>query len=698
MRVVPSICTFCGVGCGIGLRVEDGRVIGVEPQPGHPVSQGQLCAKGWSSSFAIDPHGRLTQPLVKEHGRFRPASWDEALGLVASGLGNVLDELGPGGVGVISCARATNEDNYAAQKFARAVLKTNNIDHCARICHSPSVAGLSRTLGSGAMSNSIADIDEAELILVVGADVTENHAMIGARILRAQARGATLIVIDPRRTRLARLADIHLQLRLGSNIALLNALLKIILDKGWEKNTFVAERCEDISPLRQHLADMSLAQCSEQCGIALAELERVAYLFSHAKAAYTAYGMGITQFQSGTNNVIALSNLVLVCGQIGRPGTGINPLRGQNNVQGACDMGCLPNVYPGYQEVSDPAVRAKFADAWGCAVAQAPGLTSLGMMRAAQQGELRALLIMGEDPLQTDPDQNQVARAFAALDLLVVIELSLTATARQADVVLPAAAFAEKDGTFSNCERRVQRIRQAIAPPGLARCDWQILGDLAARMGFAGMDWGNAEAVFAEMAALTPIFSAMNYPALDAHHGLQWPCDSAHPQGSPILHQQGFPIGRARLLPLSQVEPAEVADAEYPFALTTQRLHSHYGCGSMTRKSPLLERETPAGLLFIHPEDASDLGLAQHQGVRVRSRRGLLETRVEYHDDLPRGLVSMPYHFSQAPCNRLTNDAQDPISKMPELKACAVALQPLPPDQAPNPAAGAAEVNPHAGL
>jgi len=697
MRVVPSICSFCGVGCGIGLRVEDGRVVGVEPQPGHPVSQGQLCAKGWASSFAIDAHGRLTQPLIKEHGQFRPASWDEALERVAEGLRNALEERGPGGVGVISCARASNEDNYAAQKFARAVLGSNNIDHCARICHSPSVAGLSRTLGSGAMSNSIADIDQAELILVVGADVTENHAMIGARMLRAQARGATLIVIDPRRTRLARLADIHLQLRLGSNIALLNGLLKIILSQGWENRAFLAERCEDITPLRQHLADMSLAQCSAQCGIAVAELERVARLFSQARAAYTAYGMGITQFQSGTNNVIALSNLVLVCGQIGRPGTGINPLRGQNNVQGACDMGCLPNVYPGYQAVAEPAVRARFSAAWGRAVPEAPGLTSLGMMRAAQQGELRALLIMGEDPLQTDPDQNQVARAFAALDLLVVIELSLTATARQADVVLPAAAFAEKDGTFSNCERRVQRIRQAIAPPGLARGDWQILGELARRMGYADMAWRDAEAVFAEMAALTPIFSAMNYPALDAHHGLQWPCDSAHPQGSPILHQQGFPIGRARLLPLSQVDVAELPDAEYPFAFTTQRLHFHYGCGSMTRKSPLLERETPVGLLFIHPADAAELGLAQHQGVRVRSRRGVLETRIEYHDDLPRGTLSMPYHFSEAPCNRLTNDAQDPISKMPELKACAVALEALAPGQAPDIQMGASEVN-HARL
>src|SRR3990167_2051518 len=411
MRVIPSICTFCGVGCGIGLRVENGRVIGVEPQLGHPVSQGQLCSKGWSSSFAIDSANRLTDPLIKEHGRFRRASWDEALELVAEAFRTALDEVGPQSVGVISCARASNEDNYAAQKFARAVLGTHNIDHCARICHSPSVAGLARTLGSGAMTNSIADIDEAELILVIGADVTENHAMIGARILRAQARGATLIVVDPRKTRLARLADIHLQLRLGSNIALLNGLLQIILANGWENRAFLAARCEDIQPLRQHLAGLSVEQTSTQTGISVAELEQVAYLFSHAKSAFTAYGMGITQFQSGTNNVIAVSNLARACGQVGRPGTGINPLRGQNNVQGACDMGCLPNVYPGYQDAADAAVRAKFAAAWGRPQPVHPGLTSLGMTKAALAGELRALMIMGEEPVLTDPDQGHVGRA-----------------------------------------------------------------------------------------------------------------------------------------------------------------------------------------------------------------------------------------------------------------------------------------------
>ncbi|HYQ38800.1 MAG TPA: formate dehydrogenase subunit alpha [Pseudomonas sp.] len=683
MRVVPSICTFCGVGCGMGLRVEGNRVVGVEPQPGHPVSQGQLCSKGWSTSFAIDTANRLTRPLIREAGGFRPVSWDEALTRVAAGFREALAEGGPAAVGVISCARATNEDNYAAQKFARAVLGTHNIDHCARICHSPTVAGLSLTLGSAAMTGSIADVDSADLILLIGTDTTENHAMIGARILRAQARGARLVVVDPRQTRLARLADQHVALRVGSNVALLNGLLHLIFANGWENRAFLDARCENVEVLRQHVAKLTPEVTSAQTGVPVAELERLAQAVSHARAAFIAYGMGITQFQSGTNNVVAVSNLALVCGQVGRPGAGIFPLRGQNNVQGACDMGCLPKVYPGYQLVDSDAVQDKFAKAWGVPMPQTPGLTSLGMTKAALAGDVKAMMIMGEELVVTDPDQHHVEHALRALDFLVVVELTLTETARLADVVLPAASFAEKDGTFTNCERRVQRIRRAIAPPGEAWTDWQILGALAARMGYMGMVWADAEAIFDEMATLTPLFSAMSYSGLDAHHGLHWPCDAAHPQGMPLLHVQSFPRGRGRLLPVSQVEPDECPDAEYPFVFTTQRLHFHYGGGSMTRKSPLLERETPAGLLFIHPQDAAALHLQDGQGVCLRSRRGTLETRAQITDDVPPGTLSMPYHFREAPCNILTNSAQDPQSKMPELKACAVAIEPLPPGVAP---------------
>lgn len=691
-QLVSSICPYCGVGCGINLRIDDKSLIAVEPQVSHPISQGKLCAKGWSSAYGIAPDNRLTQPLIRTARGLETASWAEALDIIKVAINDILSDYGSQAIGVISSARATNEDNYAAQKFARVVLGTNNIDHCARICHSPTVAGLKQTLGSGAMTNSIADIKQADLIMVFGADPTENHSIIGGQIMQAKLRGATLIVVDPRRTRLAEMADYFLQLQPGANIALVNAMLDSILTKGWQNQQFIDQRCEGFDRFADSVAG-ALNVAELLTGINSQEIEAVAKHYSHADNAMILYGMGVTQFVSGTNNVIALSNLALICGQIGKPGSGINPLRGQNNVQGACDMGCLPNVFPGYQSVSvqpyanqadsETEARRKFAKAWHCSIPKAGGLTSLGMTKASLAGDFRGMILFGEDPVVTDPDQNQVRRALQNLDLLVVAELTLTETAKLADVVLPAASFAEKDGTFTNCERRVQRIRQAIAPPGEAMGDWQWLASIAKWLGSDALNWPDSEAVFDEMAALTPDYSGMSYTAIDSHHGLQWPCNPEHPQGSAILHQKRFPIGRARLLPVHTVNIDEPADKEYPFLLTTHRLHFHYGCGSMTRKSPLLERETPDGILFINAKDAKQLGINVHDAVAVRSRRGYLETRAIISDTVPPGLVSMPYHFREAPSNQLTNTAQDPVTKMPELKACAVQITRLPSAQKP---------------
>jgi formate dehydrogenase major subunit len=676
--MVNSICPFCGVGCGICLVTKNNRVTGVQPLLEHPISKGQLCSKGWNTTFGINPKDRVTHPLIKQNGKFVKVSWDKALEHVADKFRSYISKYGPNSVGVISSARATNEDNYAAQKFARAVLKTNNIDHCARICHSPSVAGLKQTIGSGAMTNSIDDVDKADVILVIGADPTENHAIIGGRIMRAKLNGAKLIVIDPRVTRLAQVADLHLQLNIGSNIALLNGLINIILLRRWQNEEFLTKRVEGFDELHEQVAHYPLEDVSEITGVDGSKLVEAAFVYSQANASFLAYGMGITQFVSGTNNVIAVSNLALVCGQIGREGTGINPLRGQNNVQGACDMGCLPNVYPDYQSVADAGVRAKFANAWQVSVPSEPGLTSLGMSNQARKGNFFGQIIFGEDPVVTDPDQNKVAEGIKALDMLVVVELSMTETAKMADVVLPAACFAEKHGTFTNCERRVQLVRKAIDPPFEAKVDWKILAELAAKMGMGElMSWQNSEQVFTEMASLTDSFSGMSYPLIDKHNGLQWPCNSAHPLGSPCLHNKEFPIGKALLIPVEHTSTAEVPDNDYPFWLTTHRLHYHYGCGSMTRQSPLLERESPLGLLFIHPQDANDLGLINNQAVAVSSRRGYLETRIAYNEQVAPGLLAMPYHFKETPSNQLTNDAMDLLTEMPELKACAVNIQPL---------------------
>lgn len=683
-QVTSTICPFCGVGCGMNLRVEDGKLISVEPQLDHPISRGQLCTKGWNSAYGIDPKNRITHPLIRTPQGFRQVPWSKALETIADGLKQILVESGPQATGIISSARATNEDNYAAQKLARAVLKTNNVDHCARICHSPTVAGLNQTLGSGAMTNSAADLFETDLILIFGADPTENHTILGGHIIRAHLDGTKLIVADPRCTRLAKLADTHLQLKPGSNIALLNAMIKIILDNGWQDKKFLDQRCEGLAQLTTSVTD-ALEGIEKTTGIPLPKIESAAKAYSHSKQAMILYGMGITQYVSGTNNVIALSNLALICGHIGRKGTGVNPLRGQNNVQGACDMGCLPNVYPGYQKVDNPEVRAKFSQHWKTEVPERPGLTSMGMTKATLAGEFRGLILFGEDPVVTDPDQNLVKQALSKLDLLVVAELTMTDTARLADVVLPAASFAEKSGTFTNCERRVQHVQQALPPLGEARTDWLWLAAIAQKLGSNQLNWNDSESVFREMTELTPSYSAMNYTKMDQQQGLQWPCCPETPNGTPILHKDSFPIGKARLIPVHPIAIDEDVDNEYPLLLTTNRLHFHYGCGSMTRKSPLLERETPAGLLFINPADANALGVIHRSAVSIRSRRGYVETRAMLTDDLPSGLVCMPYHFREAPSNQLTNTAQDPLTKMPELKACAVSVQPLEPGIAPRP-------------
>ncbi|WP_299018453.1 formate dehydrogenase subunit alpha [uncultured Photobacterium sp.] len=682
--IVKTVCPFCGVGCGINLKVdENGMLTSVEPLPNHPMSHGKLCEKGWSTAYAINPDNRITEPLKRIKDHFEVITWDEALDTISSSLKDVLEESGPAAVGVISSARATNEDNYAAQKLARAVLRTNNVDHCARICHSPTVAGLKQALGSGAMTNSAKDIFATDLILVIGADPTENHSVFGGQIFEAQQKGAKLIVIDPRVTRLAKVADMHVQLRPGSNIALLNAMLHVIIKENWHNQDFIRQRCEGFDELAKNVEDVTPESVEEYTGVSTELIRQVAKAYSQVKSAMILYGMGITQFVSGTQSVIGLSNLALVCGHIGRQGTGINPLRGQNNVQGACDMGCLPNVYPGYQGADSADIQAKFSQAWLGDVAVQPGLTSLGMTKATLSGDFRALILFGEDPVVTDPDQNHVKAALKALDLLVVAELTMTETAKLADIILPAASFAEKEGTFTNCERRVQRITQALSPPGSAMGDWQWLKALAERLGSNQLSWANSEEVFDEMASLTPSYQGMSYEAIDSAQGLQWPCNKDAPLGTEILHRDTFPIGKAKLIPVHYTEIDEPADEQYPLLLTTNRLHFHYGCGSMTRKSPLLEREIPPGVLFINPDDARSLKITRYAPVGVRSRRGYIETRAMITDDVPPGLVSMPYHFKEAPSNQLTNTAQDPITKMPELKACAVVVFPLPSGQDP---------------
>jgi formate dehydrogenase major subunit len=675
--MVATVCPFCGVGCGLRIAVDEGGVPSVRPLEGHPVSRGQLCAKGWNATEFLRDPARLTTPLVRRGRHLEPVGWDAALAAVTDAIQSAQREVGPDGVGVIASARATNEDNFAAMKFARAVLGTNNVDHCARVCHAPSVAGLGRTLGSGAMTNPIADLEHADLILVIGSDTTENHAIIGARILEAKARGARIIVVDPRRIRLAEFADLHLQIRLGTDIPLINAMIHAIFANGWEDSAYLAERCENLEALRASVAAFTPAEAARATAVPADEIIRAAQWYATTRRAALVYGLGITQHVCGTENVIALSNLALVTGHVGFESAGINPLRGQNNVQGACDMGALPDVYSGYQPVADGAARARFEAAWGMLLPERKGLTSLGMQHAAREGGVRCMIVIGQDPAVTDPAQQSVERAFEMLDCLVVVDLFLTDTARLADVVLPAASFAEKDGTFTSTERRVQRVRRALPPPGEARIDWEILEDLSERLG-RPMGFTSAEGIFVEMAGLTPAYAGMSYARLERPGGLTWPCPSADHPGTPVLHRAQCTRGRGRLMAVTDTLPAELPDAEYPLQLTTSRLHFQYGSGSMTRRAPLLERENPRGLLWIHPGDAAARRIAPGTLVRIRSRRGEVTTRAMVSDIVRPGTVAMPYHFREAPPNRVTNDALDPLSRIPELKVCAVAVEPVP--------------------
>ena len=485
---------------------DDGRLVGVEPSSEHVVAQGRLCVKGWNVHHFVNHPDRLTQPLIRRNGKLEPASWDEALDLVVSRLQAIAAAHGPDSLAFFSSAKTTNEENYLMMKLARAVFKTNNVDHCARLCHSSTVLGLAATFGSGAMTNSISCMEQADCILVIGSNTTEQHPLIGTRIVQSKTkRGAKLIVADNRRIRLARLADLHVRHKNGTDVAFLNGLMHVIISEGLENKEFVRTRTENYEELKKVVANYPPEKVAEICGVTPEEIVQTARMFAGSDRAMIVYSMGITQHTHGVDNVKTCANLAMLTGNIGRPGTGVNPLRGQNNVQGACDMGALPNVFTGYQGVVDPAVRAKFEKAWG--VENLPdkvGLTVTTAIDAAAEDRLKALFIMGENPMMSDPDQNHVRKALEHLDFLVVQDIFPTPTTAFADVVLPATTYAEKDGTFTSTERRVQRVRKAIEPVGESRADWEILCEVARRAGYDRMQYGSVSEIFDEIASRDP--------------------------------------------------------------------------------------------------------------------------------------------------------------------------------------------------
>ncbi len=677
VKFVPTICPYCGAGCGLLLMTKDGNVVGTRPWFGHPISQGRLCIKGWNAHEFIHHEDRLKKPLIKEGDSFKEVSWEQALKFVAQRLGEIRAKNGPNSLAFLSSAKCTNEENYLMQKFARAVIGTNNVDHCARLCHASTVAGLARAFGSGAMTNSVPDLEEAKCFFIIGSDTMSQHPLIARRLMMAKEKGAKIILADPREIQISRFADLHLKHRPGSDVALINGMMKYILDQGLEDKDFISERTEDFESLKEVLEKVSLEEVEQITGVPAKQIEEAASIYAQAESSAIIYAMGITQHTTGTDNVLSLANLAMLTGNLGKPGTGVNPLRGQNNVQGACDLGALPNVFPAYQAVTDEEKRRRIAEAWG--VAELPsqvGLTVVEMMNAALKGELKAMYIMGENPMVSDPDIGHVEEALKSLDFLVVQDIFLTETASLAAVVLPAASWAEKEGTYTGTDRRVQLSRKAIEPLWDSKPDWEIICELAKEMGAGeGFSFSSPSQIFEEMRKVTPSYAGMNYERLNQPEGLQWPCpEESHP-GTPILHTKAFTRGKGKFHPVAYKEPAEMPDEEFPLILTTGRVPSQWHTRSMTGRSPTLDSEFPEGFVEINPEDAQRLGISNGEIVKVSSRRGEIQAKARVTEKINPGVVFIPFHFAERAANRLTNPALDPIAKIPEFKVCAVNIK-----------------------
>lgn len=533
------------------------------------------------------------------------------------------------------------------------------------------MAGLAKAFGSGAMTNSVPDLEEADCLLVTGSNTTETHPLIASRVFKAKEKGAKLIVIEPRRIQLADYAELYLRQRPGTDVAWINGMMNIIISQGWQDDDFIKNRTEGFEALREKVKEYPPEKVEQITGIPRDDLFRAAEMYAKSEKSAILYAMGITQHTSGTDNVLSLCNLAMLTGNVGKRGTGVNPLRGQNNVQGACDLGGLPNVFTSYQSVTDDEIRKKFEEAWGVKLPAQVGLTLVEMMNAAAEGKVKGMFILAENPLLSDPDIGHVREALENLEFLAVQDIFLSETAQLADVVLPGTSWAERDGTFTNTDRRVQRIRKAIEPIGESKPDWQIICELAKEMGSNGFDYQSPEEVFEEIARLTPIYQGISYPRI-VSDGLQWPCRSEDDPGTEFLHKDTFSKGLGTFTPVDFREPAELPDEQYPLTLTTGRSSFHFHTGTMTRQSPTLNNELNEGFMEINPADAEQLGIANNEVVRVVSRRGEINIKALLTPRVSKGVVFIPFHFAESAANVLTNAALDPVAKIPEYKVCAV--------------------------
>ena len=691
-RTVDSVCPYCGVGCLLSFNVKDDKIAYVVGRDG-PSNHGRLCVKGRYGFDYIHNADRLTTPLIRVAGSpkvadietlndrdiakmFREATWDEALDYAANGLKKIYAEGGPSTIAGFGSAKGTNEEAYLFQKLIRTGFATNNVDHCTRLCHASSVAALLEGIGSGAVSNQVCDVKESEVIVVIGANPTENHPVAATFIKNAARSGKCLIVIDPREVELAKHADYHLQFKPDTDVALLNAIMHSIIKQGLVDKKFIVERTEGYQELEKHLVDYAPEAMAPICGIDAETIHQIARIYASSKASIIFWGMGISQHIHGTDNARCLIALSLMTGQIGKPGSGLHPLRGQNNVQGASDAGLIPMVFPDYQRVDNDIAVQRFEKLWGCKLDRKPGLTVVEIMHQAEQNKIRAMYIMGENPAMSDPNLNHARKALATLDHLIVQDLFMTETALFADVILPASAFPEKTGTVTNTDRRVQLGRQALKPPGEARLDLSIIQDIARRI---GLDWHYEDVsdVFNEMRTGMDSIKGISWDRLEQTGSVTYPCSDADDPGQPILFKEKFPTanGLGRFVPAHFSQADEIPDQNYPFIFITGRQLEHWHTGAMTRRASVLNTIEPYPVASVHPDDLADIDAQTGDTIKLTSRRGSVECLARTDRGLMRGQVFMPFCYKEAAANLLTNEALDPYGKIPEFKFCALKLE-----------------------
>ncbi len=694
-KQVDSVCPYCGVGCQLTYHVKDNKILYVEGRDG-PANQSRLCVKGrYGFDYANHPQ-RLTRPLVRRADAppkrgdfvmdpdhvmdvFREATWDEALALAGGKLKAIRDQHGPKALAGFGSAKGSNEEAYLFQKLVRTGFGSNNVDHCTRLCHASSVFALLEGIGSGAVSNPVMDVTQAEVVILIGANPTVNHPVAATWIKNAVKNGTKLIVCDPRRSDLSRIAHRYLQFNADTDVAMLNALMHVIVTEGLVDESFIRSRTIGYDELRQNVAAYSPEAMAPICGIDAETLREVARLYARSKASMILWGMGISQHVHGTDNARCLIALALMTGQIGRPGTGLHPLRGQNNVQGASDSGLIPMMLPDYQRVNEPAVRARFEKAWQLApgtLDAKPGLTVVEVMHSIVEGGVRGMYIMGENPAMSDPDANHAREALAALEHLVVQDIFLTETAYLADVILPASAFPEKTGTFTNTDRLVQLGRQALQPPGDARQDLWIIQSIAQQL---GLDWHyeHVSQVFDEMRHTMPSIGGITWERLEREHAVTYPCMKEGDPGDPVVFVSDFPRegGKARFVPADIIPADERPDTEYPRVLITGRQLEHWHTGSMTRRTMVLDAIEPDPTATLHPLDLAEMGITPGDVITIASRRGSVSLYARADDGTPRGAVFVPFCYYEAAINKLTNSALDPFGKIPEFKYCAVRVE-----------------------